>query len=59
MLAVVKWIIGGLALLTHPTLFAMGCDNAHGPDSKSLFASFSSEKEVLALLCFCFPPAAG
>jgi hypothetical protein len=25
----------------------VGGDNAHGPASKSLFASFSSEKEVL------------
>jgi hypothetical protein len=30
-------------------IWAMGVGmfNAHGPDSKSLFASFSSEKEVL------------
>jgi hypothetical protein len=30
-------------------IWSMGVDgaNAHGPDSKSLFASFSSEKEVL------------
>jgi hypothetical protein len=35
-------------------LWGMGAgrDNAHGPASKSLFASFSSEKEVLFLKAF-------
>jgi hypothetical protein len=30
----------------------MGCGgtNAHGPDSKSLFASFSTEKEALTFV---------
>jgi hypothetical protein len=37
----------------------VGSDTAHGPDLKSLFASFSSEKEVLCLLQAAFDCSVG